>query len=280
MTAELATELATDDRTILVLDFDGVICDSWRECALVTWGGHHGWLPTEFGPSAFDALPADFAVRFLALRGFACDLGHFAVPLLDGSKQVRTQADFDRLYAALPLAAVTAFVTRASHYRDAARIEQRERWLAFHDLYEGLPDLLSELADRLYLVTARDLGSVQELLSSHAVAIPPERIYGEQQSKLWALADIQAKEGVGAGSVYLIDDSLSNVVAAREAGHAVAWAQWGYSAPEHDEEAARLGVPRLALPDLPAMAVAVAGRTGFSSVLRSGQTRRCGRPDR
>ena len=136
---------ATGGRAVLVLDFDGVICDSWRECALVTWAGHHRWPAPEFGPSAFDALPAGFVARFLALRGFARHLGHFAVALQDGSEQVRTQADFDRRYARLPPAAVTEFVARASRYRCAARAAQRERWLAFHDLYKGVQDLLLEL---------------------------------------------------------------------------------------------------------------------------------------
>jgi phosphoglycolate phosphatase-like HAD superfamily hydrolase len=253
---------------VLVFDFDGVICDSWRECALVTWGAHHNWPPVEFSVAAFDAVPAGFTARFRALRGFARHLGHFLVPLLAVSQQVESQADFDRCYGALAPDTVKEFVTRASRYREAVRNEQRECWLAFHHMYEGMLDLLSELAGNLYVVTARDSTSVRDLLGSHGIDFPPERIYGEQQSKLAALADIQAREGVETDRVRFVDDSLSNIVAAREVGHSVAWATWGYSAPEHTEKAARLGVPRLALSELPATALAAGAWLNYQSAPR------------
>ena len=110
------------------------------------------------------------------------------------------------------------------------------------------------------MATARDSTSVRELLGSCGVAIPPDRVYGQQQSKLGALTEIGAREDARAGSIFFIDDSLSNVVAARDAGYTAAWALWGYSAPEHDKEASRLGVPRLTLADLPSTALSAAGR--------------------
>ncbi len=241
---------------VLVFDFDGVICDSWRECALVTWSAHHNRPPAEFSIAAFEALPTGFVQRFCELRGFARHLGHFLVSLLAASDQVRTQADFDSCYGALAPDTVQEFVTRATHYRETVRNRKRECWLALHHMYEGMPELLAKLAGRLYVVTARDSASVRNLLSSYGIDLSPERIYGEQQSKLAALADIQAREGVEAERVHFIDDSLSNVVAAREAGHSVGWAIWGYSAPEHSAKAARLGVPGLALSDLPAVIAA------------------------
>jgi hypothetical protein len=146
----------TSDRRVLVFDFDGVICDSWRECALVTWSAHYNRPPAEFSIAAFDALPTGFIERFRMLRGFARHLGHFLVSLLADSEQIRTQADFDRCYGALAPDTVKEFVTRASCYRETVRKGNRECWLTFHHMYEGMPNLLSELADHLYVVTARD----------------------------------------------------------------------------------------------------------------------------
>jgi phosphoglycolate phosphatase-like HAD superfamily hydrolase len=247
MTAERAQKLA---RRVLVFDFDGVICDSWRECALVTWNAHHDRSPAEFGITAFDELPAGFTERFRELRGFARHLGHFLVPLLATSNLIRTQEDFDRCYSAFAPDTVDEFITRASRYRAMVRHEKRESWLALHHMYEGMPDLLSELAAHLYVVTARDSASVRDVLSSHGIDLSHDHIYGEQQSKLAALADIQVREGVEAEMVHFVDDNLSNILNAQEAGHSVGWAIWGYSAPEHRDKAVRLGVPQLALSDL------------------------------
>jgi FMN phosphatase YigB (HAD superfamily) len=254
MTAERAQKLTG---RVLVFDFDGVICDSWQECALVTWNAHHNRPPAEFGTAAFYALPAGFIERFRALRGFARHLGHFLVPLLPASDLIRTQEDFDRCYSALAPDTVNEFITQASRYRAMVRHEKRESWLALQHMYEGMPDLLSELTAHLYLVTGRDSACVRDLLSPHGIDLSLDRIYGEQQSKLAALADIQAREGVQAERVYFIDDSLSNIINAWEAGHSVGWAIWGYSAPEHHDKAVRLGVPQLTLSDLLAPASAV-----------------------
>lgn len=241
---------------VLVLDFDGVICDSWRECAVVTWAGQHGWAPAEFGVSAFQAIPAAFVQRFLALRGYARHLGHFLVPVLPGSEQISCQHDFDRYYASLAPNVVAEFVERASRFRASVRNGHRAQWLAFHELYEGVPGLLSALKNRLYVVTARDRESVRELLAAHGIAVEPERIYGEQHSKSAALFDIQAREHA---EVYFVDDNLGNVMAAQADGHRAAWALWGYSAPEHRARADWLAVPVLSLPELPTAASAVVG---------------------
>lgn len=242
--------------SVLVLDFDGVICDSWRECALVTWGGQHDWAPAEFGVSAFQAIPAAFVERFLALRGYARHLGHFLVPVLAGSEQIKCQHDFDRYYADLAPNVVAEFVERASRFRASVRNGQRAQWLAFHELYEGIPGLLSTLGNRLYIVTARDRESVRELLAAQGIAVAAERIYGEQQNKSAALFDIQAREHA---YVFFVDDNLDNVMAAQSDGHHAAWALWGYSAPEHRAKADWLAVPVLSLPELPTKAIAVVG---------------------
>lgn len=242
-------------RRVLVLDFDGVICDSWRECAFVTWAGQHDWAPAEFGVSAFQAIPAAFIKRFHALRGYARHLGHFLVPVLANSEQIRCQHDFDRYYAGLAPNVVAEFVKRVSGFRVSVRTGQRAQWLAFQELYEGVHGLLSGLENRLYIVTARDRKSVRELLAAHGIAVEPERIYDAQHSKSAALFDIQTREHA---KVYLVDDNLDDVMAARADGHHAAWALWGYSAPEHHAKAALVAVPVLSLPELPTAALAVA----------------------
>lgn len=241
---------------VLVLDFDGVICDSWRECAFITWAGQHGWSPAEFGAGAFPAIPGAFIQRFLALRGYARNLGHFLVPVLPGSEQISCRADFDRYYAGLAPEVVATFVDRALRFRASVRSRHREQWLAFHALYEGVPGLLSSLSDRLYIVTARDRQSVHALLAVHGIAVSPERIYGERCSKRAALRAIQAREHA---EVYFVDDNLQDVVAVQDNGHRAVWALWGYSASEDRAEANRLGTPVLSLPELPAAALSVVG---------------------
>jgi phosphoglycolate phosphatase-like HAD superfamily hydrolase len=241
---------------VLALDFDGVICDSWRECAFITWAGQHGWAPSEFAASAFPAIPGAFIQRFLALRGYARHLGHFLVPVLPGSERISCRADFDLYYAGLAPEEVATFVERALRFRASVQNRRWKQWLAFHVLYEGVSELLSPLSDRLYIVTARDRQLVRELLATHGIAVQPERIYSERCSKSAALRDIQAREHAG---VYFVDDDLDDVVAAQRDGYRAVWALWGYSAPEDRAKASRLGIPVLSLPELPAAVLSVIG---------------------
>lgn len=241
---------------VVVLDFDGVICDSWRECAFITWAGQHGWAPAEFGASAFPAIPGAFIQRFLALRGYARHLGHFAVPVQPSSERITCRAEFDTFYAGLAPEVVATFVERALRFRASARKRYRKQWLAFHVLYEGVPELLRALSNRLYIVTARDRESVRDMLLAHGIVVQPERIYGERCSKGAALREIEAKEHA---EVYFVDDDLADVVAAQKDGRRALWARWGYSAPEDSAKASWLGVPMLSLPELPAAALAVVG---------------------
>lgn len=50
----------------LVLDFDGVVCDSLKESLLVVWNGAGGNPPVEFSVQGLLALPSDFVERLPA----------------------------------------------------------------------------------------------------------------------------------------------------------------------------------------------------------------------
>ncbi|HSV67206.1 MAG TPA: hypothetical protein VLJ59_15010 [Mycobacteriales bacterium] len=253
-----AAPSATPGRGVLVLGFDGVICDTWQEHAVLAWGAYHGW-PPDAGPHPLDAVPADVIAIVRTLRGFVRHLGHLRVPLMPGADAVRTQEDFDRTYAQLAPDDVTDFTRRAAQFRAEIRTGRWPAWLALHRMYDGLHGVLSAYGGRLYVVTARDRGSVCALLGEYGVGVAPDRVYGDQESKDTALAHVQTRECVAADRLWFVDDNLGNVLAARSAGHRAVWALWGYSAPEHSAQAARLGVVTLALPDLPALAAEVAG---------------------
>jgi HAD superfamily hydrolase (TIGR01509 family) len=234
----------------LVLDFDGVVCDGFAECALVTWNAHFERPVDDFSPRGLEQLPPAFLERFRHTRAYARHLGHFLVAVLAGSRELATQTQFDECYHALPTPVIDAFVDRAGRYRDQARARFPNRWLNYHELYPGLAKLLADVADEVYVVTAKDRASVLSILNAAGIGLAPDRVYGEQRDKLAALADVARREGVQAGQLDFVDDNLPNVLAARTAGYQAHWAAWGFSAPEHHEQAGRLGLPALPLSKL------------------------------
>jgi len=106
---------------VLILDFDGVVCDALDECALVTWLGKPGNEPEATGQASLKRLPPEFRSVFRHVRDYARLLDHFMVAHLPGASTVRSQAEFDALFASIPADEVATFVRRASAARDLLR---------------------------------------------------------------------------------------------------------------------------------------------------------------
>lgn len=240
---------------VLVLDFDGVICDGFLECALVTWNAHFQRPVREFGPEGLAQIPVSFLNRFRNARGHARHLGHFLVPVLAGDADLRTQREFNACYEALPIGEVEAFVDAVTRYRNSARNRYRARWVGYHHLYDGLLNVLTSATGRWYVVTAKDRDSVLEILAANGVHLEASRVYGEQKDKSAALTDIARREQLPAADVHFFDDNLPNVMAARRDGYDARWAQWGFHTLEHAAEALRADVPSSTLVAFPATAV-------------------------
>ncbi len=100
-----------------------------------------------------------------------------------------------------------------------------------------------------YIVTAKDRESVLEILSSNALTFPRKNIFGEQRSKLTALALIKQLERVNSDELYFFDDHLMNVLEARRAGYRAYWATWGYHEASQFQLASEWGIKSISLHD-------------------------------
>ena len=230
---------------INVFDFDGVVCDSIRECRRIAWYAFVGGAVADFGIE----VPDRVRERFGHQRPFMRQLAHFIVPLLDGP-EIADRASFDARCDELAAVDTRAFTAAADAYRAAVRGARRAEWLACHDVH---PEVVA-LLDGAYIATARDGESVLELLAAHGVRMDPERIFASLTSKTGALAEIAGLEGVDPAGVQLIDDSVVNCLAARKAKFGAAWASWGYGAPGDEAIARDDGIPVLKLADAPGVA--------------------------
>jgi HAD superfamily hydrolase (TIGR01509 family) len=239
----------------VALDFDGLICDGTYENMLITWNSYRGKGMDAFGERGVGEIPAAFAERFRASRGFARHLGHFLVPLVT-DEPVRSQREFDARYDAIDGDDVVAFVEDANEYRRQARARWAARWLGYHELYEGMHGFLRSLDRPLHIVTAKDDASVLAILGDERITVDPGRVFGGLRSKVGTLAQIAEREGADPARLIFLDDSIRNVVTARQAGYDARWATWGYNAPEHFDTARAEGVPTIALDDLPTLAAA------------------------
>ena len=243
------------ESAVLILDFDGVVCDALDECALVTWLGKPGNEPEATGQASLKRLPPEFRSVFRHVRDYARLLDHFMVAHLPGASTVRSQAEFDALFASIPADEVATFVRRASAARDLLRERDAQFWLGMHTLYPGIAELLVRHAGRTAIVTAKDTLSVRAILDFHGLGHTVAAVVGECSDKVGAVRELCEQAGIPPSAAVFIDDNLTNVRRVAATGARSLWARWGYGTPEHAAEAAALRIPEIRLADLASVTV-------------------------
>ncbi|MDF5756963.1 HAD family hydrolase [Spongiactinospora sp. TRM90649] len=235
---------------MLVVDFDGVVCDALAECALVTWLGAEGVARWNSGAGVLRRVPASFVRRFRKVRDYSRVLDHFVVAHLPYADWVRGRKDFDRIFRTLPAGYVSDFTRAASAARGRLRTEEPDFWLGLHTLYPGIAPLLLGQAGKTMIVTAKDERSVWDILRRHGLDGTVAEVIGECGQKAIAVRDLCRRHGISPADTTFIDDNLANVRGVAAVGVRAMWAEWGYHTPEDMANADRLGVARL--PAVPA----------------------------
>jgi phosphoglycolate phosphatase-like HAD superfamily hydrolase len=235
---DTAATLTAGSPPLLVFDFDGVLCDSLEECMMVAWYAHAAEPIERFLEPGMAGVPDDVVERFAGCRPFMRHLAHFLVPLVDGDLPT-THAEFAARFDALPDEQADRFATAAEGYRARLRAEHPEPWRARHTVDVRLGALVRDG----YVATARDRASVEQILHVRGIDVRADRVFGSLRDKTRALETIAAREGRAPLDVVLVDDSVENCIAARDAGYAAYWASWGYHADGDASTATAHGIP-------------------------------------
>lgn len=228
------------------IDFDGVICDAFVECAAVTRAADElsdGQLPPPLTAYA-DRLPADFLKRFAAVRPLSRTLADFMITNRVGV----APADRDEFEAVKrQISDLDRMTARAQAARDHWRVCERASWLDLHRIEPDVRNWLAALADPVTIVSSKDEESIAEIMKHHGLEPVVGEIVGGCSDKLTA---VRERLRSGREAVF-IDDSLANVLQLADlVGLNALWATWGYHTPDDVELATSLGVARLDLSDL------------------------------
>jgi phosphoglycolate phosphatase-like HAD superfamily hydrolase len=233
----------------IVLDFEGVICDSVRECRLITWLGANppGRAPVS---SYLMAVPPGFTARFGRIVPHARMLEHFMLAHYPVAEEVSSRAEFDAAFAAVPAAEIAAFTAAALAARERFRAEEPAAWACLHPLYPGVAEVLREHPGAFTVATARDTQSVRTVLDHHGLGGAVSEIAGGCWDKAGYVLDLCRRLGLAPRTVAFVDDNIRNVTAVAATGASAHWAMWGHRVPEDLATARTAGVDRLELPEL------------------------------
>lgn len=242
---------AAAGRCLLFLDFDGVVCDSERECFVSSWLAWRELAAADGGP-AHVTLRA--RRRFRELRPLIRSGEDYVViqHLLareEAQPEYRgpaTQEEFDACRSALGAARVAAWKQAMAATRASFLQRDREGWLALNRIYPHMRALLTgyDLAN-VRIISTKAAELVREILRAHAIPLPAAAVFhaasnpaGADTRKLDLIAaQLDAHPG---GRALFVEDQLDHLLDNDDSRIAAYLADWGYVLPQWLAQAGRL----------------------------------------
>ena len=235
---------------LLFLDFDGVIVDSTKECAALTWYAGKR-VNNQSLDSLLSVVPDWFDRRFRYLRPYMRTLDDFLVSRLSNPDiRVENQDEFLDLRREIDPSVVEEFMKDANELRAHWRLHDYDAWLGSHAIFEGIHGLLERYSGCVYVVTAKDAESSQAILKHFDLDRHISGIIGEAHDKALAVSAICLGRGIDPGTTLFIDDNIVNCVKVSSTGATVNWAAWGWTSLAHFEVASIANLAKLEMADM------------------------------
>lgn len=172
-----------DGQDLIVLDFDGVLCDSAYENAATAWRCCRALWPADF---AAPQVTGACAQQFEAARPWL-ETGWQSVVMTWCIQRRMPFNDYTSdLEAALPRILAAMGCTRPQlmklfrQTREEWLVRAREEWLGLHRFYPGIKTVMSLLRQNcaVRILTTKESHFIRELLALAAVDFPDDAIFG------------------------------------------------------------------------------------------------------
>jgi phosphoglycolate phosphatase-like HAD superfamily hydrolase len=215
------------DVPLLVLDFDGVICDSIEECFASSWTAYH----VLYRKDTARQVPAGAREEFARLRPFIRTGEDFPLiqEMLANGETVADQAGFDA--AARRNGTEKMQMFRAFYYqaRTALLEKHRDQWLSMNRIYPHMARALNLLLPSapFFILSTKKTAFITEVLDAAGISVPPRRIlFTEHEPKLVTVERLRAEGGFA--EAYLVEDQIDSIRFNTNPLINVRLAAWGY----------------------------------------------------
>lgn len=220
--------------SVLILDFDGVICDSVEESFVSSWIAYFD-LYLERKPVYMPvSLRKDFARMRPLVRGGADFM--LIQEILEKGGFVSRQEEFDAIARAAGEKKLALFHELFYKARAELLAKDRGAWLAMNRIYPHVASAFALLpaAAPVYILSTKKPDFIAEILSANHISMPLERIlYSGSERKMDIVTSIRA-ESAKSEAVF-IDDQIDHLAQPETAGPGasptrirVYLATWGY----------------------------------------------------
>ena len=198
-------------RKALILDFDGVICDSIDECFVCSWAAYFN-LYLGRRPSY---MPVTLRRDFARLRPLVRDGADFMLiqEMLDKGTGASSQSEFDALARRAGEQKVRLFHELFYKARSEMLEKDRESWLSLNRIYPHVMSAFSIFSSGapVYVLSTKKAEFIAEILSARGVAMRRDRIlYSGSEKKVDIVARVSAEGGFA--ETMFVDDQIDHLL--------------------------------------------------------------------
>jgi phosphoglycolate phosphatase-like HAD superfamily hydrolase len=221
---------------LLVLDFDGVICDSLPECYVSSWHAYHGLS----GDERPERAPLDSFGRFSAQRPFIRSGEDYLLiqDLLSRGRSAGSQAEFDALVREAGPDRMARYKDALYRARETLLAESPDYWYRLNRIYPHMRDGLGRLdsAAEVYVLSTKRPAFIVKILEAAGLGLPADRVlYSGARRKDEMIRELMGARGAAAAA--FVDDQVDHFSGSpawpRERGAIdCLLATWGYVKPE------------------------------------------------
>lgn len=215
---------------LLVLDFDGVICDSVEECFVSSWTAYHA-LHRRRSVGDISEAPDSARAAFRAMRPFVRSGEDFVLiqELIAGGESVRTQIEFDRAWERPGTPSRDRFKELFYRARTDLREKDRRAWLSLNRIYPHVSAALSRISPplRMYILSTKKPQFVSETLEANGISVPAAHVlYSHGEPKLATVEKL--REALGCEEAIFVEDQIDAIRGNTNPRIQVSLASWGY----------------------------------------------------
>jgi phosphoglycolate phosphatase-like HAD superfamily hydrolase len=216
---------------LLILDFDGVVCDSIEECFVSSWIAYFNLYRGEHPAKVPVTLRADFG----RLRPFIRTGEDYLViqeALFDGVDLSR-QDDFDGFAESEGAEKLRTFKELFTRARNELLEKDRKFWLSLNRVYPHVLSIFGRLPQEapVHILSTKMPQFIKEILSYSRIHIPEDHIHESATKDKLVRVERLLAEG-DFDRVIFIDDQIDHLRGNTNPKISVYLASWGYVKPE------------------------------------------------
>jgi phosphoglycolate phosphatase-like HAD superfamily hydrolase len=221
------------NQALLAIDFDGVLCDSVRECFAGSWLAFYERI---LG-SPRSAVRLEDYRRFRRFRPFIRSGEDYVLlqRVIHDGIELQSQADFDRELRREGSARMEEYGSAFYGVRELLLESERPFWLALNPLFPGLAEPLRAIRGDpgCIILSTKRPPFIREILLHHGIDWPLSRILHPGKGRKWDIIQEQLeRRGEPGGWVVFVEDQPDHFADCPRERARCLLATWGYVKPE------------------------------------------------